>query len=172
MSSDPIAEPQPRSDRPPGPSSALGVTVIALTLALDQATKWAADAWLVKDQVIDILPILALYLTYNPGIAFSMFESLGTLPLILGTAAITIGVLVFWQRTREGGALAAIGFALIIGGAVGNLVDRLVQGHVVDFLMLHTGERVLFVFNLADVALTLGPISLILAYILPSRRPA
>src|SRR5690606_27923806 len=110
----------------PGPGSIIGIAIIALVLAIDQAAKWAAEAWLLHEQPIDILPILALYLTYNTGIAFSFFAGLGTLPLIIGTAAITLGVLVFWARSREGGTLAAIGFALIIGGAVGNFVDRLV----------------------------------------------
>jgi signal peptidase II len=79
-------------------------------------------------------------------------------------------VVVFWQRSHDGGQLVAIGFALILGGALGNLIDRVRLGYVVDFLLLHLGERTLFVFNLADAALTLGPALLIVAYFISARR--
>ena len=79
-------------------------------------------------------------------------------------------MLVLWSRARDGGRLAAIGFALIVGGAIGNLIDRLRLGHVVDFLLLHLGDWTLFVFNLADAALTLGPIVLLLVYYRPLRE--
>ena len=60
----------------------------------------------------------------------------------------------------------------IIGGAIGNAIDRFAYGHVIDFLYLHIGDRTLFIFNLADVALTLGPMVLIVAYLfLPRRVP-
>lgn len=156
-------------DQPPGPGSALGIAVVAAVLVIDQAAKWAAQAWLGAEQTIDVLPILALYLTHNTGVAFSMFASQGPGVLIAVTLAITVLVLVFWVRAREGGVLAAVGFALILGGALGNLIDRLVAGQVVDFLLLHIGDRVLFIFNIADVALTFGPLALIVAYWRPRR---
>jgi len=98
-----------------------------------------------------------------------MLSRFGGVPLTLLTVAITIIVLAFWWRTRDGGRLAAVGFALIVGGAVGNLIDRLRFGHVVDFLLLHIGDWTLFVFNLADAGLTLGPILLLVAYVWPTR---
>ena len=76
-------------------------------------------------------------------------------------------MLVFWSTAKEGGRWATVGYALIIGGALGNLVDRILHGHVVDFLLLHFGDRTLFVFNLADAALTLGPAMLIVVYLWP-----
>ena len=105
-----------------------------------------------------MLPILDLYRVHNTGIAFSMLAGFGGLGPIVLTLAISVVVLIFWWRAREGGRLAAIGYALIVGGALGNLVDRVSRGHVVDFLLLHLGDWTLFVFNLADAALTLGPI--------------
>ena len=78
-------------------------------------------------------------------------------------------VLVFWVSHREGGRLAAAGFALILGGAIGNLIDRLRFGYVIDFLLFHFGDWTLFVFNLADAALTLGPAVLILTYLWPTK---
>ena len=73
-------------------------------------------------------------------------------------------------RDQEGGRLAAVGFGFILGGALGNLIDRVRRGHVVDFLRLHLGDRTLFIFNLADAAFTLGPVTLILVYYWPPRR--
>ena len=151
--------------KPPGPGSRLGILVLAATLAVDQATKWIADASLELNVPTDILPILALHLTYNPGIAFSFFTGASSGVLLAAVSVVTLVVLVLWARANEGGRLATVGFALIVGGALGNIIDRLVYGHVVDFLWLHLGDRGLFVFNLADFALTLGPIILIAAFI-------
>jgi signal peptidase II len=155
--------------RPDGPLSVLGLSVVAATVAIDQVAKYAAEASLPIGQPVELLPILDLYRIHNTGIAFSMLSRFGGVPLTLLTVAITIIVLAFWWRTRDGGRLAAVGFALIVGCAVGNLIDRLRFGHVVDFLLLHIGDWTLFVFNLADAGLTLGPILLLVAYVWPTR---
>jgi signal peptidase II len=155
-----------------GPLSALGIGVIVATIVLDQATKVWAERALDYGQTIDLLPILSLYRVYNTGIAFSLFSGFGSVGLIVVMLAVTAIVLVIWQRTAEGGMLAAIGYALIVGGAVGNIIDRLAYGHVVDFLYLHLGDWPLFVFNLADAALTIGPALLILVFLLPKREAA
>ena len=160
-------EPMQAPDRPLSP---VGVGIIAGVLALDQASKAIAETRLPLNQAFDFLPILALNRVHNIGIAFSLLASFGSLGLIVLTLAITIVVFGFWQRAEDGGRIAAIGYALIIGGAIGNLIDRLAHGYVIDFLMLHLGDRVLFVFNLADTALTLGPVLLVLAYLMPARR--
>jgi signal peptidase II len=157
---------------PDRPLSILGLGVIGGVLALDQITKAIAETHLALGEPIDLLPILTLNRVHNTGIAFSLLSGFGSLGLIVLTLAITVIVIGFWQRATDGGRLAAVGYALIIGGALGNLIDRLAEGHVVDFLMLHFGERVLFVFNTADVALTLGPVLLILAYLAPQRAKA
>jgi signal peptidase II len=158
--------------RPDGPLSLLGLLVIAGTAAVDQLSKQWALAVLPEGQVFDLLPFLSLYRVNNPGIAFSFLADFGGLPLIGATLAITVVVLIFWTTAREGGRLATVGYALIVGGALGNLVDRILHGHVVDFLLLHIGDRTLFVFNLADTALTLGPVILILLYLWPGRDGA
>lgn len=138
-------------------------------MILDQLAKLWATASLVPGERIDLLPILALYRVENTGIAFSILAGSGGV-LTAFTVGITIGVIAFWVRSREGGWLAATGFAAILGGALGNLIDRLRLGHVVDFLLLHAGERVLFVFNPADAALTVGPILLFIVYLQPVKR--
>ena len=158
--------------RPPGPLSWLGLAVIAATVAIDQVSKQWAEANLAAGDAIDVLPVLTLYRVHNPGIAFSFLADFGGLPLIVITVAVMAIVLVFWATARDGGRWAAAGYALIIGGALGNLIDRVLYGHVVDFLLLHVGDRTLFVFNLADTALTLGPAILIAVYLFAGRRLA
>jgi len=147
----------------------VGILVIAAIVTADQAAKAAAEAYLPTGQAVDVLPILALYRVSNTGIAFSLFRGFGNLGLIAVTFAITVVVLVMWSRARDGGRVAAIGFALIVGGAIGNLIDRILRGHVVDFLLLHFGDWVLFVFNLADIGLTIGPLLLVVVYAWPTR---
>ncbi len=158
------------SPRPPGPLSALGLSIIALVLVLDQASKAIAEAKLDYQQFIDVLPVLALFRVHNTGIAFSFAHGFDSLLLVGGTAAITIAVLWLWSTAKDGGRLVAIGFALITGGALGNLIDRVRFGHVVDFLYLHLGERGFFVFNIADVALTLGPVLLAWHYLIGGKK--
>ncbi len=158
-----------RSGRPAGPLSALGLAITVAVVIVDQAAKHWAVAALEPGQAIDILPILTLFRVENTGIAFSFLAGSGW-ALTVVTLAITAGVIWFWLKSEEGGWGATIGFAAILGGAIGNLADRIRLGHVVDFLLLHLGERVLFVFNPADAALTMGPILLIAVYLLPSKR--
>ena len=156
--------------RPPGPLSLFGLSIVVVTLALDQIAKLVAEASLDYQQPIPLLPILSLLRVHNTGIAFSVGHGLDSLVLVLGTAVITVGVFYLWAVAKDGGRLVATGFALIAGGALGNLVDRVRFGHVVDFLYLHLGDRGFFVFNIADVALTLGPVLLIWHYLIGEGR--
>jgi len=158
------------SRRPDGPLSWLGIGVVAATVAIDQGAKLWAERTLPVGEVFDLLPILSLYRIHNPGIAFSFLASFGGLPLILITIVVTAVVLIFWRTAREGGRWATVGYALIVGGALGNLIDRVAHGHVIDFLLLHFGSRTLFVFNLADAALTVGPAILIALYLFSGRN--
>jgi signal peptidase II len=152
---------------PDRPLSPLGLSTVGLILALDQLGKQIAEAKLPLGEAIPVLPILDLYRVHNTGIAFSMLAGYGGLALIALTLLISAGVLIFWWRADEGGRLATVGYGLILGGALGNLFDRVFRGHVVDFLLLHLGDWTLFVFNLADAALTFGPIVLLFVYYRP-----
>lgn len=161
---------KPGSARAPtGPFSPFGIAIVAGVVIVDRIAKQVAEASLPYDEPIPLLPILTLLRTYNTGIAFSFLAGLGSIALIVLTAAISGIVLLAWWRANEKNRLAAAGYALIVGGALGNLIDRVAYGHVIDFLLLHLGDRSLFVFNLADAALTLGPAILILVYLF--RRP-
>jgi signal peptidase II len=155
--------------RPDGPLSWLGLSVIAATLVVDQATKAIAEARLPFGLTLDVLPFLALHRVHNPGIAFSFLAEYGGWALVAVTLAITVVVGIFWSQATDGGKWATVGYGLIIGGAAGNLIDRIIHGHVIDFLLLHFGERTLFIFNPADAALTLGPALLLIVYLWPHR---
>lgn len=165
-----MTEPAETGLRPPGPLSAVGLAIIAAVVVIDQITKAIAEARLDYQHGIELLPILALYRVHNTGVAFSFAHGFDSLLLVGGTALITLVVLWLWATARDGGRLVAIGFALITGGAIGNLIDRVRFGHVVDFLYLHLGDRGLFVFNLADVALTIGPILLAWHYLIGEKK--
>lgn len=160
-----------RAGKPAGPLSAFGLAIVVAVVVVDQVSKAIAESGLVLGEAIEILPILTLYRVYNTGIAFSFLAGLGPSVLIGVTVAVSAIVAIFWARARDGGPIAAAGFALILGGALGNLIDRLRLGYVVDFLLLHVGDRTLFVFNLADAALTLGPALLLLAYAFTASSP-
>lgn len=160
-----------RTGAPPGPLAAYSLLLVAAVVAIDQITKLAAEAYLPLGEAIELLPILTLYRVHNTGIAFSFLAGAGPAALIALMIAVSVIVVVIWARSHDGGRLAATGYALILGGALGNLIDRLRFGHVVDFLLLHFGDRTLFVFNLADVVLTLGPILLLVTFVFPAKAP-
>ena len=157
-----------RAGRPDGPLTAFGAAIVIAVIVVDQIAKLVAEARLPLGEAFEILPILTLYRVHNTGIAFSFLAGSGY-ALIALTLAISIVVVVFWVRSHDGGRVAAAGFALILGGAVGNLIDRVRLGYVIDFLLLHFGDRTLFVFNLADAALTLGPVLLLVVYLWPAK---
>lgn len=128
----------------------------AVAVAFDQWIKFLVETELFMHDQINILPFLALYRTYNTGVAFSMFSSIGDKGLILLSLAVVAFVLFLAFRTGPGQVLARIGFALIIGGAIGNLIDRTVYGHVIDYILFHTPVWSFAIFNLADAFITVG----------------
>jgi signal peptidase II len=161
-----------RAGRPAGPLSAFGIAVVTAIVIADQASKAIAEAALPPGEAIELLPILTLYRVHNAGIAFSLLAGFGPSALIWLMLAVSVVVIAFWARSHEGGRLAALGYACIVGGAVGNLIDRVRFGYVIDFLLLHIGQWTLFVFNFADAFLTLGPMLLIVGYIWPQTPDA
>lgn len=157
-----------RAGRPAGPLSAFGIAVIAAIVIIDQASKAIAEVSLPPGEAIELLPILTLYRVHNAGIAFSLLAGFGPAALVWLMLAVSVVVIVFWARSHDGGHLAALGYACIVGGAIGNLIDRVRFGYVIDFLLLHIGDWTLFVFNFADAFLTLGPALLLAVYLIPS----
>jgi signal peptidase II len=130
------------------------VTVVAI--ALDQWIKSLVEAELPLQQMVELLPFLALYRTYNTGVAFSLFSSIGDVGLLAISAAVILFVLYLAWRTERGNRVARLGFALIVGGALGNVVDRIAHGYVVDYILFHTPVWSFAIFNLADALITIG----------------
>jgi signal peptidase II len=127
-----------------------------VAILLDQWIKHLVETGLPLRQAMELLPFLALFRTYNTGIAFSMFAFLGATGLIVVAVAVAAFILYLAIRTRPEQVVARVGFALIVGGAVGNLVDRVVYGHVIDYILFHTPVWSFAVFNLADAFITVG----------------
>ena len=117
-------------------------------------------------------PFLDLTLQMNRGISFSLFarDSASAQVALLALTLAVVGLLTWWLfRSRS--ALPAAGLGLIIGGALGNAIDRVAHGAVVDYLDLHAFGRHFFVFNVADAAINIGVALLILDLLLAPRAP-
>lgn len=152
-----------------GRLEAIAVTAF---LAADQASKMLVEAALPLHERVAVMPFLSLYRTYNEGIAFSLFSFLGDRALIVLTLAIMVFVLWLWRQAHASRIWARAGFALVFGGALGNLVDRLVHGHVIDFVLFHTSYWSFAVFNLADSFITVGAMAILFDEYLEWRRGA
>lgn len=144
--------------------------VVAIAVALDQWIKYLVETTLAMHEKVDVLPFLALYRTYNTGIAFSMFSSVGDTGLIVLTAAVVAFVAYLASRTTPEQAISRLGFALIVGGALGNLIDRSIHGHVIDYILFHTPVWSFAIFNLADAFISVGAALVLLDEFLAWRR--
>jgi signal peptidase II len=140
-----------------------GLFLAILVLFLDQVTKLAILEWVQPPAAgISLTGFLAIVLVWNRGMSFGMLNTGDPLvPWILGTLAIVVAVgLVWWlARARRWWVIAGLG--LVLGGAIGNLADRLIYGAVVDFVLLHYAGWHWPAFNLADSAITLGVLALL-----------
>jgi signal peptidase II len=136
--------------------------LIVAAVALDQWIKRLVETGLVLHEQVDVLPFLALYRTYNTGVAFSMFEWVGDKGLMALSVAVIAFVLFLAKRTEPDQVMARIGFCLIIGGAIGNLIDRAIYGHVIDYIYFHTPVWSFAVFNLADAFISVGAFIVVL----------
>ncbi|WP_322994762.1 signal peptidase II [Castellaniella sp.] len=146
--------------------------IASLLILLDQATKaWVLDS-LTYAQRIPVLPVFDLTLLYNTGAAFSFLaDGDGTQRwLFTGIAGVVSLVILRWLYTQAGQRLLGASLACILGGALGNALDRLLHGHVVDFLLFYWRDWYFPAFNVADIAITCGAVLLILDEILRSRR--
>jgi signal peptidase II len=159
---------------PPGPIESaprrgyrgwIWLPVAVLVIALDQLSK----AWMVRHfgygQNLSVLPVLNITLRYNTGAAFSVLaDASGWQRWLFTGLAVVVGVgIVLWLgRLPARQWLLALSLSLILGGAVGNLVDRLRLGHVVDFIEPHWKDARFPAFNLADSAITVGAVLMLL----------
>lgn len=137
-----------------------------VVIALDQLTKHLVMVHLSYGQPLVILPVFNLTLTYNPGAAFNFLSSAGGWQrwLFTGIAIVVSVYILFWlMRAQQHEYFTKIGLSLVLGGALGNLWDRLQYGHVIDFIQVHYHEWYFPDFNVADSAITLGAIFIIIA---------
>ncbi|MCB1893719.1 MAG: lipoprotein signal peptidase [Zoogloeaceae bacterium] len=146
----------------------------AVVAALDQVTKfWVMDS-LAFGEHVEVTNFFDLVLVFNPGAAFSFLaDHSGWQRWFFVALAIVIsGWLVVLLRRHQSERLLPLAFAMIIGGAVGNVIDRFLYGAVVDFLYFHIGRYGWPAFNLADSAITLGVVLMIWAQIRDARQSA
>lgn len=141
--------------------------ISVVVFVLDQITKFYFEGTLRLYQQIEVIPDLFSWtLAYNTGAAFSFLaDESGWQRWLFALIAVGVSaVLVVWlKRLKADETWLAIGLALILGGALGNLIDRMLLGHVIDFILVHWQNRWYFpAFNLADSAITVGAIMLAL----------
>lgn len=139
----------------------IGLAIAALIFVLDQLTKWYVTGPLGLNQVNDsltLLPIFDLRFVKNVGISLGLLAANSDMmrwALVALTAAIATGVAIWMMREEKLGEI--VGLGLVLGGALGNIVDRARFGYVVDFADLHFGTwRPFLIFNVADAAITIG----------------
>jgi len=140
----------------------LGFGAAIAVIVLDQLSKPLMRGWLAGGDVY-VMPFFNLVSAWNKGVGFSLLTMTGAAgPYLLSTLALVIsgGLLVWLLRSHR--ALPAVGLGLAIGGALGNVIDRLVHGAVFDFLQLHAGGYYWPAFNLADSALSVGVVLLVI----------
>lgn len=160
-----------------GPFTGPGLSLAAITAILDQASKF----WLVHLSGVvgeaggrlTFGPFIDLVYMRNTGISYSLFELGGRTGQLLLTAIailVSIGIVLWLARATD--RLTANALGLILGGAIGNAIDRPLMGGVVDFVSLHAFGFHWYVFNLADVAIVAGVIGLLYESLVGSRKRA
>ena len=142
-----------------GPFTRVGLIVAAIACAIDQASKlWLLNVFdLANRGIVHLAPFLDFVLAWNTGISYGLFpqESDFGRYVLLALKAGAVLVLWLWLARAEL-RLTALALGLIIGGAIGNAVDRLAYGAVADFVHFHVGGFSWYVFNLADAAIVVG----------------
>jgi signal peptidase II len=153
----------------------IGFAIAALILLADQLTKWLVDGPLAMrlGDSMELLPFFNFTRTHNYGVSLGMFSA--TSPgmrwaLVALTCGIAIAVTVWMLRERKLGDIGAL--ALVLGGAAGNILDRVRFGYVLDFADLHIGEfRPFLIFNVADAAITIGVLIILARSLFMREKP-
>jgi len=156
-----------------GPVSALGVATAVIVFALDQAHKyWMLEIYRIADRGrVQITSFFDLVMAWNKGVSYGLFAQHSTTGriVLIALSLVAVAALVIWMAnslTR----LAALSIGLIVGGALGNLTDRILHGAVADFFHFHYAGFSWYIFNIADVAIVAGVIGLILEWIVEPRQ--
>ncbi|MDD5585965.1 MAG: signal peptidase II [Alphaproteobacteria bacterium] len=150
----------------------IGVYIAALVAMLDQGSKW----WVLNEvmkppRIVPVTPFLNLHLTLNKGITFGLFNRGHQLtPYIFTSAAVVIMLLLLNWLIHTTSRMVAVGLSLVMGGALGNVIDRVNYGGVVDFLDFHVFGYHWYAFNIADSAIVCGVGLLLLENLVSSRK--
>jgi signal peptidase II len=153
----------------------LGIIAAAAALIADQGSKLyliygAGFAHMGPGDAVPVLPFFNLVMVWNPGVSYGLFPAsswLGTAFLVV-FAGIVAPALLFWWLWRLTSVSLGIGIGLVIGGAIGNnLIDRVIYGRVADFFHFYAFGHDWYVFNVADIAITLGAIAIIYEMLKP-----
>ena len=137
----------------------------AVVIVLDQASKWLMSAWLDLYQSIMVLPFFNLTLAHNSGAAFSFLANAGGWQrcfFIVLALSVSLVLLIWLSRLKANARMEAAALSLIMGGALGNVIDRFIHGYVVDFLDFHLAGYHWPAFNVADMAIFIGAALLII----------
>ena len=156
------------------PNALSWLALSALVIVLDQLSKWWVLTSLPEYQQIPVIDgFWNWYRTYNTGAAFSFLADAGGWQKFV-FAALAVGIstlLAFWlSRTPRRDWRSALPFALVIGGAIGNVIDRFMHGHVVDFIQWHWRDHYWPAFNIADSAIVAGAVGIALFGLFDGRR--
>ena len=157
-----------------GAFSPLGFSVAIATLVVDQFSKW----WLLSVYRIEergripVLPFFDLVFVKNLGISYGLGAGAVGQKVLAAFAFLAAAALIVWLARSTTNRLMAVGIGLIIGGAIGNAIDRLHIGGVADFFLLHAYGYSWYVFNVADAAIVAGVAGLLYDSLWPSRNGA
>jgi signal peptidase II len=158
-----------------GRGLAFWLGIAALIVVLDQAAKLYFNASFTYGQRVNVLPVFDFTLVFNRGAAFSFLATeAGWQRWFFTALGIGAAVIITWILGRQGRQAQprfALALSLIMGGALGNVIDRVAYGHVVDFLLFYWKDWYYPAFNLADVAITCGAILLVLDELMRVRKP-
>ena len=138
--------------------------ITSLVIVFDQVSKWLMVSWLSLYETVVVMPYFNLTMAHNEGAAFSFLSEAGGWQrwLFIGLALVISIVLLVWlAKLKPTEKLEAISLSLILGGALGNVIDRISYGYVIDFIDLYIGHNHWPVFNIADSAICIGAILLV-----------
>jgi signal peptidase II len=161
------------NNNPRHPGSLGWLALSAAIIGLDQLSKFAIERTLAMFQSFAVLPVLEITRQHNTGAAFSFLaDAAGWQRWLFTALALLVSVVlaVWLSRIERSARLLACAVALILGGALGNVIDRLRLGHVIDFIAAHWGQHYFPAFNVADSAICVGAGLLLLDTWLSSRR--
>jgi signal peptidase II len=147
-----------------------GLLIIGATIVLDQATKYWALEQLTPPNMINVFPFMDFILAGNEGISFWFLGGGVVPPSAFILIAVLISAFLVWQLWNSTSLVVGLAFGLIIGGAIGNVIDRAIYGAVVDFILLSWKTWSWPVFNIADTAITCGVVLILIDSLWPDRR--